>query len=319
LRCACWRAGRVVLWMASRQLLSEVQLQAEVAALAPPGIEFEPAMFVVNERQIHNVPPGDGEIPATVRIGNLLRIPSASHRLFVSNTDHVIAEIREWVAQMPGEVSCSSIRPIPGRRPRFVHVSKPPDRIQLVVKMNGRQVGARRHDDAVPFWFWLGDIGPLRLGWQRAAAREQRSARDKEKRAPEGGQLPTDSCRTIPSEAGQNHICGKYPPKQIAQTFHFSDNDIVDQGGQASLDCKFRERSGSDIVPPMEKLLSKRNSTASSRPVRPSWPRLSRPEATCHKHQMLLRALKHFAGGRNADRELSNRQRCYGKFLKAFF
>ena len=97
--------------------------------------------------------PGDGVIPAAAWVGNLGRIFTTAHRLLVADADDVIAEVRQRIAEMPGHIPEFGIGTIPVRRTRFVCISEPPDGIDLIVKMDGRQVGAHRHDDTVPFRF----------------------------------------------------------------------------------------------------------------------------------------------------------------------
>ena len=142
--------------MVSGRGLSKVQFDAEIAALAPAEIKFEPASFVVDEREIQDMAPGNGVIPAAARIGNAGGIFSATHRLLITDADDIITEVRQEIAKMPGEIPEFGVGAIPVRSVRLVHISEPPDGIDLIVKMDVGQVGAHGHDDAVPFRFGCG-------------------------------------------------------------------------------------------------------------------------------------------------------------------
>ena len=127
---------------------------------------------------------GDGEIPTTAGIGNLGRILSAPHGLLVADADDVIAEVCQGVAKIPGDIPEFGIGTIPGRGARFVHISKPPDRIDLIVKMNGGQIGAHWHNDAVPFRFWRGGATALRRTFHRKTVRREHHGRHQQQPMP---------------------------------------------------------------------------------------------------------------------------------------
>ena len=73
------------------KFLPEVQFNSEIAALTPAEIKFEPVVFVIDEGQINNPAPGDGKIPAAVRVPDQGGINPITHRFFVRHADHIIA------------------------------------------------------------------------------------------------------------------------------------------------------------------------------------------------------------------------------------
>lgn len=139
--------------------MPEIQFGAEVAAFAPAEIEFEPVMLVVDERQIDNLPPGDGKVPAAVRVPDRGGIDTVPRCFLVRHADHIIGKVFKRIAHIPHERPATATRTIPGRRTRLIDVSEPPDGIYFVVEMDGRKVGARDHDNAVP-------LGPGRGGFR---------------------------------------------------------------------------------------------------------------------------------------------------------
>ena len=138
--------GRVILFWRRWK----IQFDSEIAALAPAEVKVEPAMLAGKERQHSQFAPGHREIPAAVRVGIPLRISAAADECFVPDADDVMIKIVEWIAEMPQKKPAFGIRPIPRGRLRIVNVPKPPDRIELVVKMDFRQIGFWRDNDGVP-------------------------------------------------------------------------------------------------------------------------------------------------------------------------
>ena len=156
--------------------MPEVQFYSEIAPFAPAEIKFEPVAFVINKGQIDDPAPGDGKVPAAVRVARHGGMDPVSHRLFVRHPDHIIAEVFKRVAQVPHEIPAGAIRAIPVRRARFINVSEPPDRIDFVIEVDGRKIGARHHDDAVPVGLGCGRIGRRWFGRDRTAAGHKRQA-----------------------------------------------------------------------------------------------------------------------------------------------
>lgn len=132
------------------------------------------------------MPLGDGVVPAAFGVGNLRRIPSAAHGFFVANADDVVAEVRQGIAKIPGDIAEAGIRTIPSRGARLIGITEPPDGIDFIIEMDGRQVGAHGHDDAVPFRFWRGGAEALRRAFQRGTFLRQQGAHDQQQRVTAG-------------------------------------------------------------------------------------------------------------------------------------
>ena len=142
----------------------EIHFDSEIAALAPAKVKVEPAALVGEEWQHGQLAPGHRKIPTAIRAGIPLRIFAAADEFPVRNADDVVIEIVERIAEMPQKNPVFGIRPKPGWRNRIIHVPEPPDRIELVVKMNFRQVGIWRDFDAVPADGIRADRRGLHLG-----------------------------------------------------------------------------------------------------------------------------------------------------------
>ena len=129
----------------------KIELDAEVAPLAPAEVKFHPPAFIIHEGQKHDPTPGHGEIPPPVRVAGLRGIPTAADGFLVCDPDDIETEIGEGIAKIPFHLAQGIGGFIPRRRNGIFDITQPPDGIDFVIPMNGWRVGLGRHDHAVPF------------------------------------------------------------------------------------------------------------------------------------------------------------------------
>jgi len=117
---------------------------------APTEIKSDPAPFIREKRQRHDPATHHFKIPAAVRIGIPSRMTAAAADIFVGHSNDVEIEIVKRIAESPLDCPVRVVWQIPCRRHGVVGIFEPPNRIELVVEMDLRQIGFRRNADAVP-------------------------------------------------------------------------------------------------------------------------------------------------------------------------
>jgi hypothetical protein len=114
-----------------RPLLSEVKFRAEIAAIAPADVEFEPTALIIDEGEPQGAIATDSPVPAAIWICNTIGIAAHTCEMFVSNADDIVVEIVERIAHVPQEFSAAFIFSVPRRRDGVIGVFEPPDRVQF--------------------------------------------------------------------------------------------------------------------------------------------------------------------------------------------
>ena len=113
-------------------LFGKIELDAKSAGRAPTAIEFEPAMFVIDEGKPQTSVAANSPIPAVGGIGNTRREPTDASERFISDPDYIKIKVVKRVAQMPHEIAATPAGPIPFGRHRVILVAEPPEGIELL-------------------------------------------------------------------------------------------------------------------------------------------------------------------------------------------
>ena len=117
---------------------------------APAKIEGDFRPFVGDEWQDDELALGDLEIPAAMRVGIPLRVSSAARKGLIGYANYVMVKIVKRIAEMPFKGAVMVTRQIPFRRDRVVGIFQPPEGVELVVEMDGRNGWGRGYGDGVP-------------------------------------------------------------------------------------------------------------------------------------------------------------------------
>jgi hypothetical protein len=115
-----------------RSLLSEVELHAEVAAVAPTAVELKSAALVIHKGEPQTFVLADSPIPAAIWIRNFVGKTSDACKWLVTDADDVVVEVVKRVAHVPHELSAAFALSISGRWDRIVGIFEPPDRIRFL-------------------------------------------------------------------------------------------------------------------------------------------------------------------------------------------
>src|SRR5215471_3461440 len=110
----------------------ELQFDAKSTSGSPPKIELEPVVRIGKERQAKKMITANGPIPASMRVKCVVREETRHRERLVREPYTVASKIVARISNMPKQSAEPPARSIPGRRDRFVCVSKQPERVNFL-------------------------------------------------------------------------------------------------------------------------------------------------------------------------------------------